>query len=449
MELDRMSMLIKTINTIKFLNNQTLIEVLKKTQLYYNKFLFFMNWNINNKKRSQIEEHNPVIWESVHPIFFMEKLCLRYLDQEHNYPYNSLFTNDVYDSFVFPLEERYRYNYPKFTQIKQYYNTINNKIISYIEQNTINGFEYYIIMLSIMHMHMHIESFIFTNQLVFKINPFNKLCDLIHNTNTIPLEEPEFIKIDGDSFFQGYFNTKKIGFDNEKPCFKKTIHDFSVSKTLITFYMFMKFFKDGGYNKDELWSFKGKIWKKNNKITTPLYWNSIKGNIFVDYFDTFIDIKQIYNYPIINISWYEAEAFCKWKNVRMITESEWEFLATNKSTTLYPWGDNEEKLSLCNINYRNNWVTDINYNCLETRNNYGVEQLVGNCWEWCQESIYPYDNFIIDPVYREMSYPFFGFKKICKGGAWCVPDFMITTSYRNAQDPGCRKQYIGFRCAKL
>ena len=46
---------------------------------------------------------------------------------------------------------------------------------------------------------------------------------------------------------------------------------------------------------------------------------------------------------------------------------------------------------------------------MENKNeNYsGIEQLIGNCWEWCQENIYPYDNFKIDPVYREMSYPFF------------------------------------------
>ena len=41
-----------------------------------------------------------------------------------------------------------------------------------------------------------------------------------------------------------------------------------------------------------------------------------------------------------------------------------------------------------------------------------------------------YDGFIIDPVYREMSYPFFGYKRICRGGAWCVPDYLVTKSYR-------------------
>ena len=74
-----------------------------------------------------------------------------------------------------------------------------------------------------------------------------------------------------------------------------------------------------------------------------------------------------------------------------------------------------------------------------------VSQLIGNIWEWCEESIYPYDGFTIDPVYREMSYPFFGFKKICKGGCFAAPDFLIHPRYRNAQQDDCRLQFIGFR----
>ena len=46
-----------------------------------------------------------------------------------------------------------------------------------------------------------------------------------------------------------------------------------------------------------------------------------------------------------------------------------------------------------------------------------------------------------------MSYPFFGFKKICKGGG-VVPDFLIHPRYRNAQYPDCRIQFIGFRLVK-
>lgn len=448
MELSRKEIYAKTRNTIKHYNNRQIIRILEEIKYKYLKFLFFLNWDIDKVTKSVKEDHNPMIWEACHPVFFMEKHCLRYIDPNHSYPMDTRFNNNIYDSYVIPSEERFKQTYPTFSDIKYYYFEIHKKIRHFIENNILNGSEYYLIMLVIIHMHMHIESYIFTNQLVYKISPFG-----IHNqitANKTPINrEIQFIDITGGYFYQGHHSTHKIGFDNEKPMFKKHIKDFSVSKTLITYFMFYQFYLDGGYEKDDHWSFRGKIWKNNNKIEHPLYWMFINKSIFINYFSELVDINKIPNYPIINISWYEAEAFCNWKGLRLITESEWEYLATNGSSTLYPWGNDEEKFKLCHLNYKNRWISCTTDNDPTLNNKYGVEQLIGNCWEWCQESIYPYDNFVIDPVYREMSYPYFGQKKICKGGAWCVPDFMMTSSYRNAQMPECRKQFIGFRCAKL
>ena len=448
MELSRKEIFARTRHTIKQFNNRQLVRILDNTKQTYLKFLYFLKWDINTIKKSTKEGHNPIIWEAIHPVFFMEKHCIRYIDTKHNYPMDTRFNNKIYDSFIIPSEERFKQTFPNFTDVKYYYSEIHNKIKHFIENNILNGSEYYLIMLVIMHMHMHIESYIFTNQLVYKISPYS-LHNKIKTNKTIVNRELQFTDIKGGTFYQGHHSTTKIGFDNEKPFFKKQITDFSVSKTLITFFMFFQFYQDKGYEKDEYWSFRGKIWKNNNTIKHPLYWQFINKSIFINYFTELVDIKHIHNFPIINISWYEAEAFCNWKGLRLITESEWEYLSTNGSTTLYPWGDEEEKLKMCHLNYNCNWISCTTDNKKEINNKHGVEQLIGNCWEWCEETIYPYDNFVIDPVYREMSYPFFGDKKICKGGAWCVPDFMVTSSYRNSQIPDCRKQFIGFRCAKL
>ena len=386
-----------------------------------------------------------MIWEAVHPVFFMEKHCLRYIDKTHSFPMNGQFTNNHYDSFIIPSHERFAIEHPSFDIIKEYYTEIHNRIVLYIKNNILCNSEYYLVMLVLLHMHMHLESYLFTNQLVYKICP-NKFSIRI-NLNEPVMEEPIFIDIPGGMFIQGQHTSKKIGFDNEKPMFRKTVPDFRVSKTLITFYMFLQFYLDRGYEEEKYWSYKGNIWRNTHNIKSPLYWEIKNGSITINYFSNLIDLKKIYNYPVINISWYEADAYCRWKGTRLLSESEWEYLSTNRSSTLYPWGDNEETFSLCNTNYKQNWISSVLDNNEKTNNFNGVEQLVGNCWEWCQEEIYPYDYFKIDPVYREMSYPFFGFKKICRGGAWCVPDILITSSYRNSQMPECRKQYTGFRCA--
>ena len=130
---------------------------------------------------------------------------------------------------------------------------------------------------------------------------------------------------------------------------------------------------------------------------------------------------------------------------RLPTESEWEYMATNCGINKFPWG-NDWTSGVGNIDYSGG-LCDVN-EFKKGANNYGVLQLIGNVWEWCQESIYPYDGFIIDPVYREFSYPFFGFKKILKGGSWAVPQILIHPKYRNAQMPDMRMQFTGVRVVR-
>ena len=99
----------------------------------------------------------------------------------------------------------------------------------------------------------------------------------------------------------------------------------------------------------------------------------------------------------------------------------------------------------CNVDY--NGITDV-YNFNKGNTNNGVRQMIGNVWEWCSDSIYPYDGYKIDPIYREFSYPFFGFKKVLRGAAYTVPNYLINTKYRNAQLPDMRFQFTGVRIVK-
>ena len=165
-----------------------------------------------------------------------------------------------------------------------------------------------------------------------------------------------------------------------------------------------------------------------------------EGKYFRKYFNDLLDLED--NYPVVN-SWYEANAFCKWLGGRLPTESEWEYVATNNGTTKYPSGNTK----IGNLDYYIGDVVPISsYPAGDTfhktdKNERGIIQLLGNVWEWCEDVFYPYDGFTIDPIYREFSYPFFGYKKILRGGSWAVPHILINSKYRNAQAPDCQYQY--------
>lgn len=378
-----------------------------------------------------------MLWQMGHVILFYVKhvfinLNIRNLSNLHNFI-------DFYDSYKTDL--KYRNNNKKLmkkaTCINYYIDTIQ-VLINYVKMNKITHCNSYLIMLGILHNEMHNEAFLFTR---YNIN--NKLLvALKEEKNYTLINTIEYIEYPKGIFYQGTNDQKEyLSFDNEMPRFKKKLDKFSISKYCITEYQFLQFIIDDGYNDKIYWSDRGYKWKTENNIEMPLYWIN-HNNIYYKMLNEKATSVET-NLPIIHISYYEAEAFCSWKGCRLPTESEYEYVSTNMGKTKNPWGNKNIDGSLANINYTKYILPVDDYKIGDNKK--GVRQLMGNVWEWCKEPIYPYDNFKIDPVYREMSYPYFGFKMICKGGAFSVPDFLIHPRYRNAQLPECRIQFIGFR----
>jgi len=436
-----------------------LLEIFSKT---YHRTVKIFNQIIDNYDKNGLEKSlngediNPVLWQCGHIVYFYKKHCFNF--------FNLQVTDDLeiyikfYDSFL--TKSKYRSNrnrlldmYILLEEFEEVYKKITDGIINGINNDKYNQIyndiynkietkkRYYVLLLSILHNEMHIEALIFSGyNLGYLLKDFISIrlnnISLRQKTNDT-IKKIQFSHIKGGNFIQGTENKSLyLSFDNERPAFKKVIKDFSISKYPVTEHQFLQFILDGGYNDNTYWFEESWDWIQSNNIKCPLYWS--------------IDnlLERDTNYPAMNISWYEAKAFCEWTGSRLPYESEWEYVATCCGKYNYPWG-NEMKPEYCNLNYMVNSPLEVDDEILSFEKSYtGVKQLIGNVWEWCEEEIYPYDGFTIDPVYREMSYPFFGFKKICRGGCFAVPDYLINSRYRNAQMPDCRIQFTGFRICK-
>jgi len=439
------------------LDKSTIYNILKERKLKLNKtqlitYLNFAKHNFirftkNSNNKFGTEKHiNPTLWQMGHVIFFYTNLVINNLRNCENIKLNNYDKYvEFYDSYLTPLECRDSELLLDYNTCIKYYNKVMEILSDYITVHEITNIESYLILLGIVHNEMHNEAFVFTQM---NLNPKFDLIDVYYeNEESMNLiKEIEFVDYYSDTFIQGSDDDEKLLiFDNEMPSFKRKIDYFKISKYPITEYQYLQFVKSQGYQKEIYWCNNGYKWKNKNKIELPLYWVNENNN----YFKYIGGIKSSLetNLPIMNISYYEAMAYCKWANVRLPYEYEYEYVATNGGTTKFPWGNNNDNMEdYCNINYTQFIVQVDKYE--KGNNNRGISQLIGNVWEWCQESIYTYDGFKIDPVYREMSYPFFGFKKICKGGCFAVPNFLIHPKYRNAQYPDCRIQFIGFRVCK-
>ena len=169
-----------------------------------------------------------------------------------------------------------------------------------------------------------------------------KLGDPREGVCTLP---PVFVQLPGGKFVMG----SDDGRDDEKPPHEVEVSPFKISKYPITNAQFEIFMNDGGYKNEKWWSKAGWEYRQKENWEQPRVWDN--------------DDYNLPNQPVVGVSWFEAEAFCRWlteqmakgeergakgerRIVRLPTEAEWEFAARGKEGRKYPWGKDEPTRSL-------------------------------------------------------------------------------------------------------
>jgi formylglycine-generating enzyme required for sulfatase activity len=164
-----------------------------------------------------------------------------------------------------------------------------------------------------------------------------------------------------------------------------------------------------------------------------------------NYYDAF----EFTNYPVINVDWHMAQAYCEWRGARLPTEAEWEKAARGPDALLYPWGS-ETGCLLANYNPSGGLCmgdTSAVDRYVAGRSIYGVLNMAGNVSEWVSSLSKPYPYNSLDG--RED--PDATGLRIVRGGSWASSSDEMLTYHRLSLDPtavAVLGNDLGFRCVR-
>jgi len=402
---------------------------------------------------------SPPRWHIGHMSWFYDQL-LKKFDRKYK-PFEedySLYFNSYYLSFgsLWNKGKRGTVSRPTVKKTLEYWKWINERTELFFknekgELNTelIRHFE-----LAFNHENQHQELIVYDLQHLLKDKYIPVVMNnIITNSDNNKLINNEMIKIPGGLYEMGFDNKKWQGIfchDIEMPVHKVWLNDFSIDKYPVTNKEFLDFINDGGYDNFRFWLSDGWNAKNNEQWNAPMYWEKDENDEWVKFdFKGKRFIKDIPDEPVINVSYFEADAFAKWAGKRLPSEGEWEKAASwdedRNLKRLYPWGDELPDESKTNMLESFIWAPSPVGTYDNGKSFYGCHQMVGDCWEWTSSEFMPYPGF--KSGFEEYNDKWFSNQKVLRGGSFGTPARSTRNTYRNFFRTNERWLIGGFRCA--
>jgi iron(II)-dependent oxidoreductase len=401
----------------------------------------------------QLRIVNPPLWEIGHLAWFQERWNLRRVTNEQFAPSRILERGDeLYDSMEVAHDTRWDLPLLSREETLSYMRRVLDETLRRLHTEGPTPEVDYFARLAAFHEDMHGEAFTYTRQTHGLPAPPISEHDpaILEDQPRGPLEGD--VEVPGGEFLLGATEGMGFVFDNEKWAHPVRISPFEISRAPVTNEQFRSFVEDGAYRRRELWSEEGLRWLDETGAEHPVYWLRTGDGWYRKHFDKTVPLNP--HEPVIHVSWYEAEAYCRWAGRRLPTEAEWEMAASAEAdatgTTgrkrLYPWGESPPGPRLANLDGRLLGPVDVAA-FPEGDSAFGCRQMMGNVWEWCADDFGPYPGFVRDP-YKEYSEPWFGEQKVQRGGSWATRSRMLRNTWRNFALPDRRDLFVGFRtCA--
>lgn len=389
-----------------------------------------------------MEDVSPPKWHLAHSSWFFETFVLKpYLkgykcfDASFHYLFNSYYQGI---GNPYPRAKRGLLSRPIVDNIYAYRKYIDTSMLFFLEEISANQLNEIstLITLGLHHEQQHQELLLMDIKHNFSLDPN---FPSYQSKSPLPIQQApfltkpklNFIEISGGLVEIGYSGTG-FCFDNELPNHKKFLIPYSIATLLVTNEDYLEFIEDGGYKQPCWWLADGWDCVLKNNWQAPLYWHNQDKEWHVFSLHGLIPINS--TEPVSHISYYEADAYARWRGARLPSEEEWEHFVTLKG--IAPDQDNFME---------NGQLHPLS----ATHNQSQPQQFFGDLWEWTASPYQPYPGYMpLKGALGEYNGKFMANQMVLRGGCCVTPKSHIRTSYRNFFQPEKRWQFSGIRLAK-
>lgn len=399
---------------------------------------------------------SPPNWHVAHVTWFFQKVLEKYGCKPESDP-RLMYLNSYYQKYgsILPKTERGRFPRPTVKQTLEYRSKIEQEMISFLQEfesqeKGLPDSVRYDITLGMQHEMQHQELMIYDLQ-----RHFQRFADPEDNYRPVKFQAPPpavqlaraMVDVPGGIYEMG-FKGKGFCYDNELPEHMVYLEPYKIDVFPVTNGAFVKFIDSGGYKDYRHWLADGWDLVQEQEWNAPLYWER-RGDRWMK--KDFRGLQEIDpDEPVVNVSYYEADAYGKWAGKRLPTEAEWEKAASwseqLQRKTMYPWGDESPIPRHANLLDSFIWSPAKVGSYPAGMSHYGCHQMIGDVWEWTSSEYVLYPGFM--SRFPEYTDKWAVNQKVLKGGCFATPSKQIRNSYRNYFKPHERILFAGFRCAQ-
>lgn len=382
---------------------------------------------------SVTEDTSPPKWHLGHTSWFFAKFILEKFTPFELSPEFDFVFNSYYKTIGPHIRktERSSFSRPGLEEIREWRAEIRERVIACLDQATTENLPEMrkFLEIGINHEEQHQELLLMDIKRNFFANPLRPRYKSRVLSSVHEMRIPEWVNVPSGLVKIGMpLGSEEFHYDNECDSHQRWIDSFMLMSHPVTNGEFLSFVQEGGYQTPRFWLSDGWDLVQREGWQHPLYWEERDGEwwTFTLWGMTPLDL----NAPACHLSYYEADAYARFRGARLPTEFEWEAAAAVEPVT-------------------GSFLETKAFEAVVPDEGETFTAMHGTVWEWTQSAYLPYPRYErFSGELEEYNGKFMVNQMVLRGGSCVTSQKHYRKTYRNFYYPHMRWQYGGLRLAK-